>query len=69
AIGLLFGTGLAKGIEVVAHQSGFRILQASITPQLILFCLVISFVIGCISGVFPARQAAKLNPVDALRYG
>lgn len=69
AIGLLFGTGLAKGIEVVAHQSGFRILQASITPQLILFCLVISFGIGCLSGVFPARQAAKLNPVDALRYG
>ncbi|MFQ6136496.1 MAG: ABC transporter permease [Candidatus Hydrothermarchaeales archaeon] len=69
AIGISFGAGLAKGIEVVAHQSGFRMLQASITPQLILVSLGISFVIGCISGVFPARQAAKLNPVDALRYG
>jgi putative ABC transport system permease protein len=29
--------------------------------------LIISFVIGIISGVVPSYQAAKLNPVDAIR--
>ena len=41
--------------------------SASITPGLILFGLLFSFTVGCISGFLPARQAAKLKPVEALR--
>jgi ABC-type antimicrobial peptide transport system permease subunit len=29
--------------------------------------LLFSFLVGCLSGVAPARRASKLNPVDALR--
>jgi len=41
--------------------------SASVTPGLIIFGLVFSFFVGCLSGFIPARSAAKLKPVEALR--
>jgi putative ABC transport system permease protein len=67
-IGCFFGIGIAKGIEIYAAQAGMGMLQASITPQLILFGLGFSFLVGCISGLLPARKGSKLQPVEALRY-
>jgi putative ABC transport system permease protein len=67
-IGVGIGIGLAKVVEIVALQSGFAMLKASLSPELILGALGFSFLIGTISGVLPARKAAKLKPVDALRY-
>ncbi len=66
--GIVLGLGLAKIIEIYAQSQYFFMLKASITPQLILFGLAFSFLIGCIAGYLPARSASKLNPVDALRY-
>ena len=66
--GIVLGLGLAKIIEIYAQTQYFFLLKASITPQLILFGLAFSFLIGCISGYLPARSASKLNPADALRY-
>jgi putative ABC transport system permease protein len=66
--GVLFGVLFAKTIEVYFQFHPLFYLKAAITPQLILFGLVFSFLVGCVSGYFPARNAAKLNPSDALRY-
>jgi putative ABC transport system permease protein len=68
-IGIGIGIGLSKTAEyIAAQQLGADLLQASIDPVLIIGALVFSFLIGAVSGVFPAMQASKLKPVDALRY-
>jgi len=66
--GIVLGLGLAKIVEVYSQMQYFFLLKASITPQLILFGLAFSFLVGCIAGFLPARSASKLKPVDALRY-
>ena len=68
AIGCVLGILMALVVEFGAAQSGFSALKASVTPELMLLALGFSFVIGIASGTFPARNAAKMNPVDALRY-
>ena len=65
--GTLLGTILAKGIELYGQIHPIFYLNASVGPGLILFGLSFSFFIGCLAGFFPARAAAKLKPVDALR--
>jgi len=68
-IGVLIGLGLSKIAEYFATvQLGTNLLQASASTNLIIGALIFSFLIGAISGVFPAMQASKLKPVDALRY-
>ncbi len=68
-IGIIIGIGLSKTAEYIAMtQLGTNLLQASVDPILIGGALAFSFLIGAISGVFPAMQASKLKPVDALRY-
>ncbi len=66
--GIVFGLGLAKVVAFILRaQAGFFI-EASITPGLIIFGLLFSFGLGCLSGFFPARQASQLDPAEALRY-
>ncbi|MGB9707941.1 MAG: ABC transporter permease [Candidatus Pacearchaeota archaeon] len=71
-IGLLVGFVISGAIGLVASifLAGSRLSGAmvSISPALIIFSLVFSTVIGIVSGIFPARRAAKLEPVEALRY-
>jgi putative ABC transport system permease protein len=54
----MIGTGV-RGIE-----NGITV----ITPELVFFAIGFSVLIGVVSGLFPARRAAKLQPVEALRY-
>ncbi|MDO8424870.1 MAG: ABC transporter permease [bacterium] len=65
--GMVSGLGLAKLIEVVGQVHPVFYIQASITPGIVLFGLLFSFGVGCLSGFFPAQSAAKLKPVEALR--
>jgi len=66
--GMIPGLGLAKLIQLVGQVHPVFYIEASITPGIVLFGLLFSFGVGCLSGFFPARSAAKLKPVDALRY-
>ena len=43
-------------------------IEAHISPSLILFGLIFSFLVGCVSGFLPTRAASRMQPVDALRY-
>jgi len=61
-IGLLFGWGTASILSAVAD------LTIKVTPWLIAVALGFAVIIGVFFGFYPARKAANLNPIDALRF-
>ncbi|ACX72994.1 protein of unknown function DUF214 [Methanocaldococcus vulcanius M7] len=66
-IGLILGIVLAKFVESLAHKFGYLMVNAWISWELIVGVLIFSFLVGVISGYFPARSGAKLNPIETLR--
>jgi len=68
-IGITIGIGLSRSVEYIATVAlGTNLLQADTSMILIGGALLFSFLIGSLSGIFPAMQAANLKPADALRY-
>ena len=65
--GILLGSILAEAINYYGQINPTFYFITTISPWMIIFALVFSFSIGCLAGFFPARSAAKLKPVDALR--
>ncbi|MBI2139622.1 ABC transporter permease [Candidatus Woesearchaeota archaeon] len=61
-IGTLMLAALGRSIV------GTDLFQARFSPLLLLGSLAFSFLLGIIFGVAPALRAAKMHPVDALRY-
>jgi len=43
-------------------------INTSVSPPIILIAFIFSLAIGIIFGYLPARKAAGLKPVDALRF-
>jgi putative ABC transport system permease protein len=66
-IGLGFGYGIAKFVEIYLISQNFNILHIVVSEYEIILTFVLSLVIGFISGILPAKKASKLKPVDALR--
>lgn len=61
-IGVLFGYLIAQVAGTLMNNS------AVITTQSVVLAFAVCFVIGVFFGWYPARKAASLNPIDALRY-
>jgi putative ABC transport system permease protein len=70
--GIIFGILVSVVISAVGMRAigpgGGGTMNAVVTPSLLIFALVFSIFVGVISGVVPARNAARMNPVDALRF-
>ena len=67
-IGVVIGFGLSNGVELIAKNVlGTNLIEAYFSYYLFFGALLFSFLIGAIFGVMPARQAALLQPVEALR--
>ena len=61
--GLVLGVGLSQGVgRFVMHYN----VPFSIWPVVV--SISVAVVVGLVSGVMPAIKAAKLNPIDSLRY-
>jgi putative ABC transport system permease protein len=61
-IGIALGIG---GALTLAHTMGWPFV---LTPFWIAIAFGISMAIGVIFGFYPARKAARMNPIDALRF-
>ncbi len=73
-VGGIFGTALGVGmaalVGVAASYGGVPGMFSfgSLDYLGFLAVLLVTFIIGVLSGVLPARQAAKMEPAEALRY-
>jgi putative ABC transport system permease protein len=62
ALGILFGYLIAKGAGSVMNT------ETIVTTSSVILAFMVCFIIGVFFGWYPARKAANLNPIDALRY-
>ena len=60
--GILLGVGLALGV------TRFVDFDAIVQPQAVVLAVGFSAAVGLFFGLYPARRASKLNPIEALRF-
>jgi putative ABC transport system permease protein len=65
-IGGLIGIGVGLGSsEAISYFAEWRTL---ISPESIALAFGFAAVVGVVFGFYPARKAARLDPIEALRY-
>jgi putative ABC transport system permease protein len=62
AIGIALGFGISFAVQRVMQWS------AVVTPTSVAMSFGVAAAVGVFFGFYPARKAARLNPIDALRY-
>jgi putative ABC transport system permease protein len=65
-LGGLLGVALGLGVSaLIAQVAGWSF---AFTPTTLVAAVMSSLLVGVVFGVWPARQAARLDPITALRY-
>jgi putative ABC transport system permease protein len=65
-VGAMFG--VAAGLGIATFIAAISPLPAAVSLKWIMVGVGLGTSVGITAGVYPASQASKLNPVDALRY-
>lgn len=69
ALGFLISKTLNFILNILAQGLGGQTVGLFFTPLwFVLFILVFSTLVGLLSGIMPAKRAARMNPLEALRY-
>jgi putative ABC transport system permease protein len=61
-LGILLGMGLGKLVDLTG------LMNSVVTPDSVLLAVGFSAAVGLFFGIYPANQAARLSPIEALRY-
>ena len=69
-IGGLFGLALGALVVVLGNEAGRSsgTILFELTPGTAVFAVAFSTILGMVAGIIPAWSAARLDPVQALRY-
>ncbi|MHB1134027.1 MAG: ABC transporter permease [Chloroflexota bacterium] len=65
-LGGLLGLALGALVALLVTLSG--VMPASVSLESVLLAVGFSMAVGLFFGIYPARRASQLNPIDALRY-
>ena len=60
--------GIALGLAIAGAGSALLQIPFNVAPSVVLMAFLFSGAIGLIFGFFPARRAARLDPIEALRH-
>ncbi len=60
--------GIALGVLISYGVSYFGAWNTIITPSSVLLAFSFSVLVGMVFGLYPARKASLMKPIEALRY-
>ena len=62
------GIGVVTGVVTAYAITAYAAWNTIVSPTSVVLAFSVSAVVGLAFGIYPASQAARLQPVDAVRY-